>query len=148
MFRRHCHVATRSSGRRHYPMLSLRSPNLRATHRRLKVHHTHVFRFLLVDDVDAACLAFRRLSLVRSRCLSRHSSHVFLPLANRECSSSILLQDVHFVFVTPLPAVLEANEYQRPPRDFCETPTGILVDNYWKLLLGAEKVFCGFYLAV
>ena len=59
----------------------------------------HVFCFLFAD-VDAACLAFRRLSLMRLRCLFKHSLHVFLSSSKCARSASIRLQVLHFRFST------------------------------------------------
>ena len=62
---------------------------------RQSIHHVFCFLFA---DVDAACLAFRRLSLMRLRCLFKHSLHVFLSSSKCARSASIRLQVLHFLF--------------------------------------------------
>ena len=62
---------------------------------RQSIHHIFCFLFA---DVDAACLAFRRLSLMRLRCLFKHSLHVFLSSLKCARSDSIRLQVLHFLF--------------------------------------------------
>jgi hypothetical protein len=70
-----------------------------SSHHRGRMRHAtdHVFCFLFAD-VDAACLAFRRLSLMRLRCLFKHSLHVFLSSSKCARSASIRLQVLHFLF--------------------------------------------------
>ena len=72
-----------------------------SSHHRGRMRHAtdHDFCFLFAD-VDAACLAFRRLSLMRLRCLFKHSLHVFLSSSKCARSASIRLQVLHFLFGT------------------------------------------------